>query len=115
MRRTQPAYRRAAGSLFTFVRRRLAVPDIEDTQCPLKGFRREAARRLFGAQRLSGWAFDVEILFLARRFGLRVVEVPVQWRHVGGSRLRTNPLTGLRVLWDLLRMRWLHRRLGSGS
>ncbi len=115
MRRTQPAYRRAAGQLFTFVRRWLAVPEIQDTQCPLKGFRREAAQRLFVAQRLAGWAFDVEILYLTRRLGLRLVEVPVQWRHVSGSRLRTNPITGLRVLWDLLRMRWLHRRTGARS
>ena len=109
MRRTQPAYRRAAGRLFSLLRNRLAGSEIQDTQCPMKGFRRAAAQRLFAAQRLAGWAFDAEVLYLARRFGFRVVEVPVEWRHVGGSRLRTDPLTGLRVLWDLLRIRWMHR------
>jgi len=115
MRRTQPAYRQAAGRLFTFARRRLAMSEIRDTQCPLKGFRREAASRLFAAQRLWGWAFDVEILYLARRFGLRVVEVPIEWRHVGGSHLRADLLTGLSVLWDLIRVRWMHRRTRPGA
>ena len=109
MRASQPPYRRALGWLYTWVRQRLLLPDIADTQCPLKAFRREAAQRIFARQRLSGWAFDVEVLYLARRMGLRTSQVPVEWHHVGGSHMRVGPLQALRVLWDLLRLRWLHR------
>jgi dolichyl-phosphate beta-glucosyltransferase len=109
MRASQPLYRRALGWLYTWVRQRLLLPDIVDTQCPLKAFRREAAQRIFARQRLSGWAFDAEVLYLARRMGLRTSQVPVEWRHVGGSHMRVGPLQALRVLWDLLRLRWLHR------
>ncbi|MGB6894889.1 MAG: dolichyl-phosphate beta-glucosyltransferase [Dehalococcoidia bacterium] len=109
MRVSQPPYRRALGWLYTWVRQRLLLPDIVDTQCPLKAFRREAAQRIFARQRLSGWAFDVEVLYLARRMGLRTSQVPVEWHHVGGSQMRVGPLQALRVLWDLLRLRWLHR------
>lgn len=110
MRRTQPLSRRIVGRLFTFFRKRLLLPDIEDTQCPLKGFRREAAQRIFRAQRLSGWSFDVEVLYLARRFGMKTEQIPVRWEHVGGSTLKMSPRTALRVLWDLLRLRFLHPR-----
>jgi dolichyl-phosphate beta-glucosyltransferase len=110
MRRSQPLSRRMMGRVFTFCRKRLLLPDIEDTQCPLKGFRREAAQRVFRAQRLSGWSFDVEILYLARRFGLKTQQIPVHWEHVGGSTLKMNPRMALRVLWDLLRLRFLHPR-----
>jgi dolichyl-phosphate beta-glucosyltransferase len=109
MRGSQPPLRRLAGRLFVLVRRLVAVPEFHDTQCPLKGFRRQAARRLFAAQRLSGWAFDVELLYLAKRWGLRVEEVPVRWDHVPGSHVGLRPLVAMRVLWDLLRLRLLHR------
>jgi glycosyltransferase involved in cell wall biosynthesis len=65
--------------------------------------------RLFAAQRLSGWAFDVELLYLAKRWGLLVEEVPVRWDHVAGSHVGLRPLVALQVLWDLLRLRLLHR------
>lgn len=110
MRSSQPPLRRLAGRLFVLVRRLVAVPELHDTQCPLKGFRHQAAQRLFAAQRLSGWAFDVEILFLAKRWDLRVEEVPVQWDHVAGSRVSLRPRVAAQVLWDLLRLRLLHRR-----
>ena len=109
MRSSQPLLRRLAGRLFVLVRRLVALPEHHDTQCPLKGFRRPAAQRLFAAQRLSGWAFDVEILYLANRWGLRVEELPVRWDHVEGSRLGLRPAVAAQVLWDLLRLRLLHR------
>jgi dolichyl-phosphate beta-glucosyltransferase len=110
MRRSQPLSRRIMGRAFTFFRKRLLLPDIDDTQCPLKGFRREAAQRVFRAQRLSGWSFDVEILYLARSFGFKTEQIPVRWEHVGGSTLKMNPRMALKVLWDLLRLRFLHSR-----
>jgi len=111
MRASQPRYRRLAGKLFTRVRAALLVPEIDDTQCPLKGFRRQAALAVFSRQRLDGWSFDAELLYIARRLGLRLGQVPVAWRHVGGSRVRITPTSAFRVLADLLRIRWLHRKL----
>ncbi len=108
MRASQPFVRRLAGWLFTVVRRWLAVPDIVDTQCPMKGFRAEAAHILFSRQRLSGWTFDAELLFLARRAGMRICQIPVHWRHVEGSKLRPGPRLALRILGDLLWMRLAH-------
>lgn len=111
MRESQPARRRLVGTLFTLMRKTLRVlPDIDDTQCPMKGFRREAARAIFERQRLSGWIFDAEVLYIARSLGYPIIEVPVTWRHVEGSRLRVRPSQAYQVLRDLLRLRFLHRR-----
>jgi dolichyl-phosphate beta-glucosyltransferase len=111
MRETQPARRRVVGTLFTRMRKLLRVlPDIDDTQCPMKGFRREAAHAIFARQRLSGWIFDAEVLYIARSLGYRIIEVPVAWRHVDGSRLRVRPSQAYQVLRDLVRLRFLHRR-----
>jgi dolichyl-phosphate beta-glucosyltransferase len=110
MRESQPPRRRRAGSLFTFMRKALRVlPDINDTQCPMKGFRRDAAHAIFARQRLRGWIFDAEVLYLARMLGYRIVSVPVTWRHVDGSRVRVRPSQAFEVARDLLRLRFLHR------
>jgi dolichyl-phosphate beta-glucosyltransferase len=110
MRASQPPNRRRMGTMFTRLRKALRVlPDIDDTQCPMKGFRREAALTIFARQRLRGWIFDAEVLHLARMQGYRIVEVPVTWRHVEGSRLRVRPQQAFEVVRDLLRLRFLHR------
>ena len=111
MRETQPSRRRFVGTLFTKMRKLLRVlPDIDDTQCPMKGFRRDAARAIFERQRLSGWIFDAEVLYIARSLGYPIVEVPVTWRHVEGSRLRVRPSQAYQVIRDLVRLRFMHRR-----
>ncbi len=107
MRATQPAQRRMVGRLFTMMRKTMRVlPDIEDTQCPLKGFERDVARAVFERQRLSGWIFDAEVLDVARSLGYPIVSVPVTWRHVEGSRLRVRPQQAYEVARDLLRLRF---------
>lgn len=100
--------RRIARRLMAFVFRTLVkvivVRGFHDTQCGFKMFRRRAARDLLPRQRLDGWAFDVELLFLARRFGYRVVEVPVEWRESDETRLGFwSPAW---MLLDLIRIRW---------
>jgi dolichyl-phosphate beta-glucosyltransferase len=82
----------------------LGLP-FHDTQCGLKGLRREAARSLFGRARLDGFAFDAEILFLARRLGYEVVEVPVQARDRDGSKVRlaVDALRMLTEVWSVRR------------
>lgn len=99
----QPAYREGMGRLFNLCVRMLAVPGIHDTQCGFKLFTAAAAETSFGPSRLDGFSFDVETLFVARRRGLRVAEVPVRWRNDAASRV--GPLNGFRAFLDLGRIR----------
>jgi len=66
----------------------LALPAIADPQCGFKLFRRDAAARLFPLVAEDGWAFDVEVLFLAQKYGDKIAEVPVRWHAVAGSKIR---------------------------
>lgn len=109
MRASQPAWRRIGGRMFALARRRLLLSDIEDTQCGFKGFRRSAAQAIFPRQQLEGWAFDAELLYLARKLGFTIRQVPVEWHHVDDSRFRPGIGLALREIRDLLRIRWLHR------
>jgi glycosyltransferase involved in cell wall biosynthesis len=103
-----PALRRAASRVFNFAMRRSLGLPFQDTQCGLKGFRREAARSLFGRARLNGFAFDAEILFLAHRLGYEVVEVPVRASDRDGSKVRL-AVDALRMLVDV----WSVRRAAA--
>lgn len=109
MRASQPRWRRIGGRLFAIARRWLLLSDIQDTQCGFKAFRREAAQELFARQQLEGWAFDAELLFLAKKLGLSIQQVPVRWYHVEGSTFHLGAGSAIRELRDLLRIRWLHR------
>jgi len=101
----QPLYRQAFGRIFNLLLRLLLGLHFVDTQCGFKAFRREAAQRIFPLQKIERWGFDPEILFLARRMGLRVVEVPVIWAHSEGTRL--HPFRdGIRMFGDVIRIRW---------
>ena len=108
MRASQPLYRRLLGRLYHLLAQNLAVRGIVDTQCGFKCFSRDAAQRLFSRQKLDGIVFDTEILYLAQRDHLRIAQIPVSWSNVGGSRMRPSLRQTLSVLWDLLRIRWLH-------
>ena len=111
MRASQPAQRRMVGRMFTMMRKTMRVlPDIDDTQCPMKGFAHDAAQAIFQEQQLSGWIFDAEVLYIARSLGYTIVSVPVSWRHVEGSRLRVRPQQAWEVFRDLVRLRFLHPR-----
>lgn len=106
MRASQPARRRFVGRLFTMMRKAMRVlPDIDDTQCPMKGFEHDAAQAIFREQKLSGWIFDAEVLHIARAMGYRITMAPVRWRHVDGSRLRVRPSQAWEVARDLVRLR----------
>ncbi len=107
----QPPLRRLTGRVFGALVRAMAIDGFRDTQCVFKLFSRGAARAVFERARLDGFGFDVEALYLARRLGLATTEVPVTWRDVAGSRV--SPLRdGMRMFLDLIRIRWLHRRVG---
>jgi dolichyl-phosphate beta-glucosyltransferase len=99
----QPAYRELMGKLFNLLVRLSAVPGLHDTQCGFKLFRAEAARECFGAAVLDGFSFDVETLFIARRLGYRIAEIPVTWRNDAATRVST--LQGMLAFADVLRIR----------
>ena len=84
----EPTYRHLMGRVFNLIVRLLAVHHIQDTQAGFKCFRRAAARRLFPLQTIKGWGFDVEILFLAQRQGMHIVEVPINWYYKNRSQVR---------------------------
>lgn len=75
----EPVYRHTVGRLFNLLIRLLALPGLQDTQCGFKCFRGPVAEELFHRQTLTGWSFDVEVLFIARRLGYRIVELPIPW------------------------------------
>ena len=104
--RPQPFYRRVGSTGFgIFMHLVVGLRDIPDTQCGFKFFRREVAKDLFARQRIDGYMFDVEILYLARRVGYCLEQVPVLWRDDGDSRL--NLIAGnIRNVQDIFKIRF---------
>jgi len=103
--RRQPAYRDLMGRTFNLVVRTLLLPGIGDTQCGFKLYPGALARGLATAQRIDGFAFDVEHLALARSWGWTIVEVPVAWAHADASRV--SPLRhSFQMLRDVLALRF---------
>ncbi len=101
----QPLYRQLFGRIFNLVLRVVLGLHFADTQCGFKAFRHSAAQRIFPLQKIERWGFDPEILYLARRAGLQVEEVPVVWAHSEGTRL--HPFRdGMRMFVEVLRIRW---------
>lgn len=98
--------RETAGKTFNLLARALVGLPFRDTQCGFKLFRREAARAVFSRQRIDGFGFDVEVLYLARKLGYRVAEVPVRWSHVEGTKVRMLA-DSARMFAGLLRIRWM--------
>lgn len=99
----QPMLREIAGRSFNLCVRLGAGLPYKDTQCGFKLFSRRAAQAVFAKQRMDGFGFDVEILFLARKLGFPAVEVPVRWFDAEGSKVST--LNGLNAFLDIIRVR----------
>jgi len=108
VRRRQPLHRVLLGKLGNGAIQLFAVPGIRDTQCGFKLFRRDAARALFSDARIDRFAWDVEILYLARRRGFAIAEVPVLWFNSPESKVRV-VRDAVQTLFDVLRIRWIHR------
>jgi dolichyl-phosphate beta-glucosyltransferase len=101
----QPLHRQLFGRVFNLLLRITLGLRFRDTQCGFKAFRRSAAETIFSLQKIERWGFDPEILFLARKFGFRVQEVPVAWGHNVDTRI--HPLIdGTRMFLEMLRVRW---------
>lgn len=105
----EPAIRHFIGRVFNALVRLLAVPSFQDTQCGFKCFRAGVAEDLFSLQRLNGWTFDVEVLYIAQQRGYQIVEIPIPWYYIPGSRIQL--LRDWLVMFtDLIRIRrnWRH-------
>lgn len=96
----QPLYRRFFGRCFNAVTRVVMGLPYADTQCGFKAFRHEAAQIIFRLQHIERWGFDPEVLFIARKLGWKVVEVPVTWGHDERSKM-SYLRDGARMLQDV--------------
>jgi dolichyl-phosphate beta-glucosyltransferase len=93
----QPLYRRLMGKIFNILLQLFVIRGIKDTQCGFKCFGREAADRIFPKQLIEGFCFDVELLYLAKKWGISIKETPVRWTN-------RDTETTVRILQDSLRM-----------
>jgi len=101
----QSPLRELAGIVFNFLVRAITGLKFVDTQCGFKAFLREPSRMIFEQQRIERFGFDPEILFLAKRHGLRAVEIPVRWAH--DPQTRVNMVRdSLRMFGEVLSIRW---------
>lgn len=111
----EPFYRHLMGRVFNSVVRLLTVRGIDDTQCGFKAFRDDVARDVFTRMKLYGehskpvtgsmvTGFDVEVLFIGQKSGVKIKEVPVEWRY--GNESKVNPL---KDSWRLFRDMWMVR------
>jgi glycosyltransferase involved in cell wall biosynthesis len=96
VRYNEPAYRHFVGRIFNTLIRVLALPELNDTQCGFKCFKAAIAEDLFRDLNITGWSFDVEILYLAQRRGYRIVEIPIPWYY--------NPDSHISVVKDSFQM-----------
>jgi len=98
------------GQSFNFIMRSIVGLKMEDTQCGFKAFTARAAEDIFSRQKLEGFSFDVELLFLASKLGYRIAEIPVEWINEPNSRVRMIADPAL-MFADVIRIRSLHRDL----
>lgn len=102
----QSRFRETAGQIFNLLVRILTGLRFHDTQCGFKAYRLQAARDIACRQRIEGWGFDVEHLYLARKLGYRAAEVAVRWDHSEGTKV-SMMRDSVRMFTDLVRIRGL--------
>lgn len=103
IRYNEPNYRHFGGRAINLLIRLLILPGLNDTQCGFKCFHASTAESLFRQQTLTGWSFDIEILYLARRKKLRVCEIPIQWYYDPESKVSA-VRDALRMISDIFRI-----------
>ena len=96
VRHNEPYYRHFVGRIYNGLIRFLALPGLQDTQCGFKCIKGTVAEDLFPRQTLTGWSFDVEILFIAQLLGYKVIEIPIHWYY--------NPHSKISVVRDSFKM-----------
>ena len=100
----EPGYRHLIGRVFNTMVRWMVLPGLQDTQCGFKCFRGDIADKVFPLQTLSGMSFDAEVLFIARKMGYTIQEVPIDWTFNADSRVRLLQ-DSMRMAFDLLDIR----------
>ena len=103
--------REGMGRIFNTVATLFAFQGIKDSQCGFKCFTKLSADKIFTIQKLDGFSFDVELLFLAQRLKMKIKELPVTWINSAATKVHVlrDPIL---MFWDVLRIRWLHRLNG---
>ncbi len=109
VRYNEPYYRHLTGRVFNTLIRWLVLPNLQDTQCGFKCLRAEVARDIFRYQTLTGWAFDVELLYIAQHHGYKIIEIPIDWYFNDDSKISIFR-DSLRMFLDLLLIRRNARR-----
>lgn len=100
----QPLYRKLGGKFLNFFIQILVLPGIKDTQCGFKLFQLKAAQKIFNKQTLNSFSFDVEILFIAKKKNMKILELPIVWTN--NSNTKVLPFhDGFRLLRDLVKIR----------
>jgi len=105
------SHRKHIGNTFNMIVQTLLLPGLFDTQCGFKMFKREVAHDLFSIARLDRYAFDVEILYLAKEKGYQIAEVPINWTNVEGSKINlvTDPMNMLAEIAKIFLGKWFGR------
>ena len=112
----QSVTRQILGRVFNGFLRLFLALKFSDTQCGFKALRQPCAKAIFPRQKIEGWGFDPEILFLAQKMGFTIAEVPVIWAHDDGTRIHPF-IDGAKMIADTIRIRWfdLSGRYGSDT
>ncbi len=103
----QPLYREMMGKIFNKLVKLWCLPDFLDTQCGFKLFKKEVTKKIFSLSKINRFAFDVEILYLAKKNNYSIKEVPVRWIDSPASRVHPF-FDSLKMLLDLIRIKFLH-------
>jgi dolichyl-phosphate beta-glucosyltransferase len=111
VRYNEPSYRHWGGRGINFLIQTLILPGLNDTQCGFKCFRAEVVKDIFQRQTLDGWSFDIELLYIARRHGYRIVEIPIHWYHFSDSKVSAFR-DAVRMISDIFR---IHARARKGT
>jgi dolichyl-phosphate beta-glucosyltransferase len=101
----EPEYRHLMGRVYNLIVQVFAIRGLRDTQCGFKCFRRGVAQQVFALQTMDGWGFDVEVLFIARKRGFRITEVPIDWYY--GASSKVSPVRDtIRMFQEVFQVRW---------
>jgi dolichyl-phosphate beta-glucosyltransferase len=98
--------RKLSGRIFHFILNMLDLADVRDTQCGFKLFKSHLAKKLTQNQKCFGFSFDIEYLFLAKRYGSKIKEVPINWHHVEGSKVNIFK-DSIKMLLEVLKIRFI--------
>jgi len=112
VRYNEPAYRHLVGRIYNTLIRVLALPKLNDTQCGFKCFKAGIAEDLFKDMRITGWSFDVEILFLAQQRSYRIIEIPIHWYYNPDSHISVAK-DSFQMAIDIFKVRLKARKSGD--